>query len=458
MYKTRKLINSCFYVILLLTIGCNLPSSQNSENSIKSAKEIPPPPSSGSSCEDCGENSIHNFANDQLIDDQSASVGLIYEPGNAGITFDYQNTTYQRVCSGTLINNEADKLYFLTAAHCFLNDLSPTDQTKWENNTLTNSEMTSLINTFNSNISDWIIRFDHECTTGSQTKQSFVVADLTFLSGSMATDFALLEIEDYLTEENKDKLRLSGWTRNTTSTAVFDVHHPLGRTKRVAKSSSGFVTSSTSHVAQPKNSNFRNNFWYVELNENYAGNGVGQGSSGSGLINNQGYLVGMLHGHFGYYNSDSCSLYDKVVFSKFSKAWDEQNPYDKQRTLKEWLAPSGNNLQSMDSHSFTENFTIPSNYVITQLGAPCNTTPEPTLNCGYIELSWDKGINVTYKIYRNGSLISTISNSNTESFIDQYVRSWAGNTTFSYTLKAYDSSGNQVFSQTKNTTGGFIAN
>lgn len=210
------------------------------------------------------------------------------------------------LCSGTLLNNSAQdkKPYVLTAAHCLDNS----------------NDFQTTIFTFN-----------YE----SPNCASFIEGNfLQTLSGShlrsyiKELDIALLEIAE--TPPTTYQPVWAGWSRSSTiSTPVTTIHHPEADVKKVTQSNNTPVKASFMTTLFLPDSHWRVEQWASGSTEG--------GSSGAGLFNAQGYLVGSLSG-----GNSSCAHPFNDNFSRFEKAWNYFETPSKQ--LANWLDPLGNDL------------------------------------------------------------------------------------------------------------------
>ncbi|WP_426326782.1 trypsin-like peptidase domain-containing protein [Pedobacter sp. R-06] len=205
--------------------------------------------------------------------------------------------------TGTLINNEYNngKAYFLTAFHVIDAD---------NNDVLDASEINALAsarilfqfwrNNCLSSVNDFGIQF-----TGAILKAS-----------SKETDVVLLELTN--PPGIGDGVNYAGWNRQTTPPADYSsyiLHHPNGEDMRI---------TDTRDVADWL---WGNKFWTAH----YAEGVVSPGSSGAGLFNQYGQVVGQLRG--GWSSCDFTDFGDR--YGKFSYSWGDAG-------LQPILSPSGN--------------------------------------------------------------------------------------------------------------------
>ena len=225
-------------------------------------------------------------------------------------------------CSGNVVNNT--KLdgtpYVLTANHCSLNSSA-------------------------SDYPNWVFIFNYEFPTCENIAIEPLVKQLKGCTsiaysgkdgGDSSSDFLLVRINSNIPDAwNVNYL---GWDRsgNATSTGVC-MHHPDGDVKKI----STFNTTPTiSSYGKKVNTHFRV-FWA----STESGKGVTQGgSSGSGLINSSGFLIGTLTG-----GGSSCKDNDLSDFyGRFAMHWDKygSNSFE---MLKPWLDPINSGVTSLGS-------------------------------------------------------------------------------------------------------------
>lgn len=243
-------------------------------------------------------------------------------------------------CSATMLNNTGNttsncKQYFLTATHC-----------DGENGS-TSAHFDQLIMRFNF--------AQTACTTTTAIPQSNTLTGANFLARANYDDNAPIENikGDFLLLEVRQAIPaawnviLAGWNKNPgISTAAtlpkkfIGFHHPDADVKKLSSAQSVFgisldgSTTNTTH-------------WGMELTEGL----VSTGSSGSGLFDGDGYLIGVAS-VAGPDNLDpSCTLNaagnnvpgtgNFVAYSKFAFDWDYTvDGTANMRKLKPWLDPA----------------------------------------------------------------------------------------------------------------------
>jgi hypothetical protein len=240
------------------------------------------------------------------------------------------------LCSGTLINNTGNAAggncipYVLTASHC--------DQ----DNSRDNAHFAGMEFRFNYSYA--------ECAAGAQQAfQSRVGADFVARSNmpsipnsgnAYVADFMLLKMKD--APPANSNAYLAGWNRNIGiwNNEDYDkyigFHHPAGDLKKLSFGPSIFATGTFNQSA------VANTHWDIT----FTTGGMAQGSSGSGLFEKDGLLIGDLSGGpLG--NCDGKQFGTSALYSKISYAW--ENQFDQTAfpqyagavsRLKDWLDPN----------------------------------------------------------------------------------------------------------------------
>lgn len=239
------------------------------------------------------------------------------------------------LCSGTLVNNTGNavgncKAYLLTATHC---------------------EGTGSVSstTFNQALTRFNFEYKNCAGTGVEPTSNTMVG-LNFVAradynssvstNSIKGDFMLLQLKQAI-PGSYDAV-LSGWNNSasiTTSVSepkkFIGFHHPDGDNKKL----------SYTHQIQSSNLGAANTHWQMMLENSYGSTG----SSGSGLFNGEGYLIGQLSIGGDYNVPASCvnnaagqatNIGDYVAYSKFAYVWDYSvDGTANNRKLKPWLDP-----------------------------------------------------------------------------------------------------------------------
>jgi lysyl endopeptidase len=200
-------------------------------------------------------------------------------------------------CTGTLLNNCAQDAtpYFLTANHCL-----------------------------GGNTGTWLFVFNWEssqCNNNINTPMNQTVSGAQLLESSGGSDVALLELNNAVPPAFAPYF--SGWNANNTApTEQTGIHHPSGDQKKIS------ANSGTSIIA-PFNAA---TCWEVNAWDDGTTEG---GSSGSGLWDQNGLIVGQLNG-----GTFGCNCTD--YYGRFNVSFP---------LLDEWLGDCGPILQGYDPAS-----------------------------------------------------------------------------------------------------------
>lgn len=198
----------------------------------------------------------------------------------------------QGICTGQLINNCANNgtPYFLTANHCLGGNNS------------------------------WVFRFNWNsptCTPTTNAPTNQTVSGSQLRANNAASDVALLQLNS--TPPANYNVFYTGWDKSGTApTASTCIHHPDGDIKKIS-----FDTNPATQVSWGGAATWRIANWEDGTTE--------PGSSGSGLWNQNGLLIGQLYG-----GQASCSNNINDYFGRFSTSY----PF-----LQTWLGDCGNTLQ-----------------------------------------------------------------------------------------------------------------
>ncbi len=174
------------------------------------------------------------------------------------------------ICSGTLINNTSNDgtPYFMTANHCSGGEGSWAFRFNWRSPNPSCSTTTNSTNgSFNQTVSGSVVR-----------------------ASSSQSDMELVEITDTSFFNGNPDVVWVGWNRSTTQVPAlnFGIHHPSGDIQKVCRDDDGATRQTI-----PFNGNANTQMWYITEWEL----GVTEpGSSGSGLFNEEGHLIGVLSG------------------------------------------------------------------------------------------------------------------------------------------------------------------
>lgn len=235
-------------------------------------------------------------------------------------------------CSGTLINNTAQDgtPYFITANHCGGGE------------------------------STWAFRFNWRSpnpscgTTTASTNGTYnqTVSGATLRAASSQSDMELVEINDTSFFNNNPDVIWAGWNRSTTQTPIvnFGIHHPSGDIQKVCREDDGAYRQTVSF-----NGNANTQMWYINQWEL----GVTEpGSSGSGLFNESGHLIGMLSGGAAACTGTSNNgQYD--FYGRFDVAWDFGTTASTR--LRDWLDPGNTGVETVEIYPPLQVFNIDAN-------------------------------------------------------------------------------------------------
>ncbi len=196
------------------------------------------------------------------------------------------------LCTGTLINNCANDgtPYFLTANHCLGGNNS------------------------------WVFRFNWNsptCATTTNGPTGQTVSGSTLKTSSAGSDMALLQLNS--TPPASYNVYYSGWDKSGTApTASTCIHHPDGDIKKISFDNNAATQGNFGGAA----------CWHILAWDDGT---TEPGSSGSGLWNQNGLLIGQLYG-----GEADCSNNVNDYFGRFSTSYP---------LLTTWLGNCGNTLQ-----------------------------------------------------------------------------------------------------------------
>lgn len=199
----------------------------------------------------------------------------------------------QGYCTGQLLNNcdEDGTPYFLTANHC----------------------------TQGANPGTWVFRFNWNsptCSTTTNGPTNQTTSGSTLKTSSASSDVALLQLNT--TPPSNYNVFYSGWDKSGTApTASTCIHHPDGDIKKISFDYNAATQTTWSGAAC-----WRIAAWDDGTTE--------PGSSGSGLWNQDGRLIGQLYG-----GQASCSNNINDYFGRFSSSYP---------LLQTWLGNCGNTI------------------------------------------------------------------------------------------------------------------
>ena len=283
-------------------------------------------------------------------------------------------------CSGSLLMtaNQSFEPYFLSAFHCIDVD---------KNEVLSTSEI--------SNAENWMFKFQYKMGV---CNGSFAATGITFNGAEFRaawdnTDFALMEMNN--SPVGNSQFSWLGWDRSgSTPTSGTGIHHPKGDVMKISFDNNN-LTSNSSEISWSSGAvSPINTHWVVD----YDSGTTEGGSSGSPLFDQNGSVIGQLHG-----GQTGCAPVTKY-YGQFHNSWTGGGT-DETR-LSNWLDTDNNGT------------------LIT------NTSRSPYITGSSIVCSTS---NKTYTLNNlpSGSLTVTWSRSSNLSFVSQ--------STNSYTVKASSS-------------------
>jgi lysyl endopeptidase len=310
---------------------------------------------------------------DAYMKSKNATVRVVIPIGENGIGF----------CSGTLLNNTANaaggacKPYILLASHC--DDANGRNDEHFAQWLFTFNYM--YVNCAGAPPATFVAR------TGAKFRARSKYPSFPALSDKSAVaDFLLVEMSE--TPPVAQNPYLAGWNRNPNIyqdedyNVYIGFHHPAGDAKKLSRSGS-VQNDGTFNQTFEANTHWRTNFTV---------GGSEGGSSGSGLFDKDGLLIGDLSG--GPDGIGSCAPMNSLaLYSKLSYAWD--NTFDQsgefagaQSRLRDWLDPVNSGMTSLPATKFdcTDMPTVGVNELQKQLEGSVNVFPNPA-SSGVIKAS-----------------------------------------------------------------------
>lgn len=288
-------------------------------------------------------------------------------------------------CTGTLINNTSNDgtPYLLTASHC-LNKQFSIENPDYE---MIAGNIVTYFN-YESPLCDPVMRGTEEMS----------MASTRFKATNEQTDMALLQLME--TPPAYYQPYYAGWNAKDQGTAPYvGIHHPEGTVKRLNTTEEVELTTFNSLVG-----NFiKNGHWQIK---EWSDGSTAGGSSGSGLFDSNGLVIGGLSGG----ESDCPRPYNDFYFA-LSQNWEISPDADKQ--LKIWLDPAGTNSErickGLDPYSATPCLRL-SNIKESGKANTIESTPLPSPGTGPAFGNNSLGMNEfaeAYKITGNAKIYGT---------------------------------------------------
>ncbi|MBT5826497.1 MAG: DUF4214 domain-containing protein [Gammaproteobacteria bacterium] len=210
-----------------------------------------------------------------------------WEVGKSVAKMVYTDKASTYFCTGTLLANNLDKPYFLTANHC-----------------ITTQSSASSLTTY------WFYT-STSCNSPSINDYKIINSGGSLLYTNSTVDTTMLE----LNENPPAGVWFAGWSANSVglNENVTGIHHPSGDLKKI---SFGYISDITGYNSIDDNSHIQVT-WQQGITES--------GSSGSPLFLDGGYIVGVLHGGLSFCSSPNAP----DLYGRFDLAY--------QDGLKDWL-------------------------------------------------------------------------------------------------------------------------
>lgn len=227
-------------------------------------------------------------------------------------------------CTGTLVANTCfdDKPYILTANHC-------------------------VNSTFEAKSAVFIFNYEKSLCNGIKANSSQMISGSELLAtAENKLDFSLLQMSAVPPKEYEPYF--SGWnlTKNYENTSVC-IHHPGGDVKKISKDFDKLAIGT--FYGYGNNKHWKILSWDTGTTEG--------GSSGAGLFDSQGLLIGTLSG-----GDASCDNKTFDLFQQFYHEWDDIKAHDQQ--LAHWLDPhyiKPDKISGYDPYK-NQNIPIPVNF------------------------------------------------------------------------------------------------
>ncbi len=218
-------------------------------------------------------------------------------------------------CTGSFVNNTRnDKTpYLLTAFHC-------------------QYDFTPLYDM-------WRFDFDYQsptCENPPTEPQLFSLTGCELISLGQASDFLLVKLDDQI--PSGKEVTFAGWNRDDTAKpdTSYLIHDPNADIRKISTS----VNQATIH---PNSIGWTEGYTtpaFHHFRLKFTEGGHEHGSSGGPLFNQDGYLVGQLHGGTG-----GCENDNNAYVGRFAKSWNLGST--PQERLRDWLDPDATGLTQL---------------------------------------------------------------------------------------------------------------
>ena len=266
-------------------------------------------------------------ANAQTIKKGVGRIFLVMDQGLTGY------------CTGSLINNtqnNGDPL-FLSAFHC-QDGFTPL----WDY---------------------WVFDFGYEsgsCTNPAQEPNSNFIVGAAPLAGRRQTDFLLMRL-NVLYIPPSYKLFLPGWSRDTSAPIANStlIHHPKGDIQKISYDKDQAIANPNSIKWNNNVTTDAFNHWRMILDQ-----GVFEiGSSGAPLFNQNGQIIGQLHGG----NINNCTVLN-IFAGRLAKSWEGDGTPSTR--LKDWLDPNNTGVKSVQGYDPPDTipYYIMAGYIVNDVG------------------------------------------------------------------------------------------
>ena len=339
----------------------------------------------------------------QYKDNGSCEVNIACEEGapwqnqkDATVVYTFKEGGSTYVCSATIVNNSQQdcKPYILSANHCgYPVASSDVIQNVWYFNYERPACDVGSTTPYNGNLS-------HTMVGGTLKASSTLGVYNTSNSNSnevMGSDFMLVELLTSIPEDYHPYY--AGWDlRETDFLSGVSIHHPAGSDKKISTTANPIVAGSYYF----NNQQFH---WKVNWSPTFNGFGITEGgSSGAGLLNNDGLIIGVLSG-----GSSTCDMATSPdYFGKINMAWQSEGANPNQQ-LKYWLNPTNTNITFLNG-TYKPCLTINDTITLKSL-TEVLIYPNPVQSLLFINLNHQKDIVERIAIYNTtGQIVKEIEN------------------------------------------------